>query len=264
MTSTADQPIAALRSGHDALATLVHSLTPEQIAGPSGASEWSVAQVLSHLGSGAEIGLAALNASVNGADKPADGFNRSVWDRWDAMEPQDQAHHFMISNEKLVRAYESLDEETRSNGTVDLGFLPAPVDVGTAASFRLNEFTLHTWDVAVAFDPDATLAADAVEPLFNVVPYLIGWLGKPGDVLGGQSIAVTTQTSEPARNFGLEITDKVTIVDSPDDSDAELILPGESWLRLVSGRLKAPNTPAAVTANGDITLDQLRAIFPGY
>ncbi len=264
MTSTADQPIAALRSGHDALVALVQSISPDQIAGPSGASEWSVAQVLSHLGSGAEINLASLGVAVNGADKPGDGFNRSVWDRWDAMDPQDQAAAFVTSNEKLVRAYEDLDEATRNSATIDLGFLPAPIDVATAASFRLNEFALHSWDVNVAFDPAATVAAEAVEPLFNVLPYLIGWLGKPTEVLGGQSIAVPAQTTNPARDFGLELTDKVTLIDSPDDSDAELILPGESWLRLATGRLKPANTPDAVTVNGDITLEQLRQIFQGY
>ncbi|SDO28595.1 TIGR03083 family protein [Nakamurella panacisegetis] len=264
MTNTADQPIAALRSGHDSLVALVHTLSPEQIAGRSGAAEWSVAQVLSHLGSGAEIGLAALNASLHGAEKPAEGFNRSVWDRWDAMTPPDQAHHFMMSNEKLVRAYEKLDDATRTNGTVDLGFLPAPVDVATAASFRLTEFALHSWDVAVTFDPDATLAPEAVEPLLTTVPLLIGWIGKPADVLGGHGVAVTVRTSDPTRDFGLEITDKVGLVDSPDDADAELVLPAESWLRLATGRLQPTHTPAGVTVNGDITLEKLRQIFPGY
>ena len=117
MTSNADQPISALRTGHDELTALVHSLSPEAIAGPSGASEWTIAQVLSHLGSGAEIGRASLEASLGEAEKPADGFNQSVWDRWNAMEPQEQAHQFMISNEKLVRRYEAIDEATRNTAT---------------------------------------------------------------------------------------------------------------------------------------------------
>jgi hypothetical protein len=53
MPSPADVPISALRSGSDDLALHVRTLTPDQLTGPSGASEWTVAQVLSHLGSGA-------------------------------------------------------------------------------------------------------------------------------------------------------------------------------------------------------------------
>ncbi len=264
MPSTADQPIAALRTGHDNLVALVHALPGEALEGPSGASEWTIAQVLSHLGSGAEIGLASLKSGLGQAEKPAEGFNRSIWDRWDAMSAQDQAHSFMIANEKLVRAYENLDDEVRNNGEIDLGFLPAPVDVATAASFRLNEFALHSWDVAVAGDPSATVAADAAEPTMNVIPFLIGWIGKPGQVLDGRQLTVAVHTTAPARDFGLAITDKVAITEVPADPDADLSLPAESWLRLATGRLGVDHTPPDVSVTGPLTLDQLRQIFPGF
>ena len=64
MTATADATISALRSTHDELAAVVRDLDDEQLLAPSGASEWPVAQVLSHLGSGAEIGLATLRAAT--------------------------------------------------------------------------------------------------------------------------------------------------------------------------------------------------------
>ena len=87
MTPTADATISALRSTHDELAAVVRGLTDEQLLAPSGASEWPVAQVLSHLGSGAEIGLATLRAATGEGEAPGDGFNQSVWDRWNAMSP---------------------------------------------------------------------------------------------------------------------------------------------------------------------------------
>jgi uncharacterized protein (TIGR03083 family) len=263
MTSTADQPISALRTGHTTLTALVQDLPPGGLTGPSGASEWIIAQVLSHLGSGAEIGLAGLQASIAGEPAPGGDFNNGVWDRWNAMSPQDQADGFVTSNEALVSAYEALDEQTRQQLKVKL-FLPEPVDVATAASFRLSEFTLHTWDVAVASDPQATLAQDAVEHLLDIAPYLFGWLGKPKDILGGASVQLAVQTSAPTRNFGVEIADKVALSDAPADPDATLEIPAESWLRLVAGRLAAEHTPAGISATGAVTLDQLRQIFPGY
>ena len=263
MTSTADQPINALRTGHTNLVALVKELPPGGLTGPSGASEWTIAQVLSHLGSGAEIGLAGLQASIAGADAPGGDFNHGVWDRWNAMSPEDQAAGFVTSNEALVSAYEALDDQTRDELKVKL-FLPQPVDVATAASFRLSEFTLHTWDVAIAGDPQAALASDAVEHLLDIAPYMFGWLGKPKDVLAGESAQVAVHTSAPIRDFGVAITDKVALTDAPAAPDATVEIPAESWLRLVAGRLAPEHTPAGVSATGAVTLDQLRKIFPGF
>lgn len=77
MTSLADRTIAALRAEHDATATLARDLTDEQLTGPSGADAWTVANVLSHLGSGAVITLVGLRSAL-GAPAPEDGFNQSV------------------------------------------------------------------------------------------------------------------------------------------------------------------------------------------
>jgi hypothetical protein len=156
-----------------------------------------------------------------------------------------------------------LDEQTRRTQQIKM-FLPDPVDVATAAAFRLNEFTLHSWDVRVAADPAAALAVEAVPSLFDVAPFMFGWLGKPKDVLAGKHVLVAVRTTDPARDFGLAITDKVALVDTPAEPDAALLLPAESWLRLVSGRLNAANTPSEVATSGAVSLEQLRQIFPGY
>ena len=55
MPTLADRTIQALRAEHDALSPLVAGLTDDQLRAASGAGDWPVAQVLSHLGSGAEI-----------------------------------------------------------------------------------------------------------------------------------------------------------------------------------------------------------------
>ena len=264
MTTTADRTIAALRGGHDAIAGVLSELSPAQLNGPSGASEWSIAQVLSHLGSGAEIGLAVLETALNGEPRPDGQFNQSVWDRWNAMDAVEQAESFVKADEALVSRYEGLDAGQRSDVRIDMGFLPAPVDVATVAGFRLNEFTLHTWDVAVALDPAAVLAPDAVELLLDIAPYMFGWLGRPGEILDGRTVAVAVEITDPARAFGLVIADGATLGDTPDNADASLNLPAESWLRLVSGRLAEPNTPSGVVATGAVSLPQLRQIFPGY
>lgn len=262
--SDADAVIAVLRKGHDELAGFVAGLTDDDLVRPSGASEWDVSQVLSHLGSGAEIGLAVLEAAVTGAPRPGQEFNLGVWDRWNAMAPRARADGFVRANEILVERYESLDAETRETLHVDLGFLPAPVDVATAARMRLNEFALHSWDVRAGFDEGVTLPGDAAAVLLHGQPDLTGWIGKP-EPLDGRESVVRVTTTGPDSVFALRLETPIKVdFDVPADPDGTLDLPAESWLRLVSGRLSPKHTPAGVTATGAADLDLLRRVFPGY
>ncbi len=264
MTQQADQIIEILRAGHDELDAFVTKLRPEDLTKPSGASEWTVAAVLSHLGSGAEIFLATLEAAVSGTGAPANDFNQTVWDRWNAMSPNQQAAGFLVANEKLVQAYEGLDETQRQHLRVKFGFMPEPLDVASVLGMRLNEFSLHSWDVRVAFDSDATLAADAVGPLLDSINGTLGWAGKADKLAGGARIAV--RTTEPDRAFGIVIAESAQVSDElPSDADAELTAPAEYVVRFVTGRNAAAYTPASVQFSSDkVTLDDLRTVFPGY
>ena len=79
--------IHALRISHDALLGQVLSLTPTQLEEGSYCRDWDVAQVLSHLGSGAEIGLLGLERTlVNGTLLDREDF-AVIWDRWDNLGP---------------------------------------------------------------------------------------------------------------------------------------------------------------------------------
>jgi len=265
MTDRADRTIDALRSGHDYLTAVVHGLATADLTRKSGASQWDVSQVISHLGSGAEIGLATLKGALDGTG-PTDGdFNKAVWARWDAMSPVERAEAFVTANEALVRGYEGLDTQTREDLRIDLGFLPAPVDVATMAGLRLGEFTHHTWDVEVAFDHRASLAPAATDLLLDQAGLLLGFLGK-ADALDADLVRVAVWTSAPERSFGLVVHDTVTLTDEePDFPDAVLTAPAEWWLRLITGRHAPAYTPDAVTLTGDmLTLDDLRRVFPGY
>jgi hypothetical protein len=219
MATLADQTIAALRSGHEALAALVRDLTEDDLVRPSAASEWQVSQVLSHLGSEA--------------------------------------------NQRLVEAYESLDATAREELRIDLGFLPEPIDVATAARFRLNEFALHRWDVEVSFDPGATVAPEAVTLLLDQVGAMLAWTGKP-DALAGRQATLALRLREPDQSYGLRLGDRIELTEVPEQPDGEFTAPAEAWLRLAVGRLGPRYTPEAVRVTGPVSLDDLRRVFPGF
>jgi uncharacterized protein (TIGR03083 family) len=249
--------IAAMRRSHDELAAQVGAMEPSALEGPSGCSEWTVAAVLSHLGSGAEIGLATLTSGK--ADMEGAG---AIWDRWNAMSPAEHAAESVAADERLVEGYEALDDEALADRKLDLGFLPAPVDVGFAAAMRLSEVGLHRWDIDVASDPAATVQAYLVPAMLEVLTGFASFFAKPA----GKTGTVGIEMSDPDRSFVLELgLAGVTLTEGVADEGATTVkLPAEAFLRLIGGRLAGEHTPASVTVEGDITLDDLRRTFPGY
>ncbi|WP_432198254.1 maleylpyruvate isomerase family mycothiol-dependent enzyme [Streptomyces sp. bgisy027] len=263
--SDVDAVIKALRTGHDGLAALVDGLGEDDLARPSGVSDWDVSQVLGHLGSGAEIASAVIHTALDGGASLVNGSNFAVWDRWNAMSRRTRARSFLRANESLVGLYESLDARTRARLRVDLGFLTEPFDVvaGTAR-LRLSEFALHSWDVRVAFDEHATLAPDAAAVLLHAKSDLLPWVSEAAGLKGLRAV-IEVITTEPSSRFALRLQSPVSAdFDVPEHPDGTLTLPAEAWVRLVAGRLSPRNSPAGVVSAGAADLDMLRAVFPGY
>lgn len=260
MTSLANRTIADLRNLHDELAALVPTLTEAQLTGPSGASEWTVAQVLSHLGSGAEISLATYQAALTGAPGPGSEFNQGVWDRWNAMDPRDQATGFLDHDAKVVETVEALTPEERESLRIKVGFLPSPLEVSTFAGMRLNEVALHSWDVRVAVDPAAALSQESAEVLVEQ------FSGEMGILLGflGKAEAVAEPAVVDVHGHGLVIDNGVSLSSAADEATATFAGPLEAFARLIGGRLTPAHTPAEVSVSGNVSLDDLRRVFPGF
>jgi uncharacterized protein (TIGR03083 family) len=266
MSTLADRTISALRGNHDQLTARVSGLDEEDLARQSGSSQWDVAHVLSHLGSGAEIALSGLQAGIAGHEAPGQDFNQLVWDRWNAMSAQEKAQGFLGANERLVTAYESLDATARQEVQVKLAFLPFPADVALLSGMRLNEAALHGWDVRVAFDPHATLTVEetaaTLEQLSGPLAFMLGFLAKP--VLDGVQTTLRVETTDPHLVLGLVLGESVSLGDAPTDVGGVLTIPAEALLRLLAGRLDEAHTPDTVTITSSVvTLEQLRRVFPG-
>ena len=138
----------------------VEPLDPGQLEQRSYASEWSIAQVLSHLGSQAEIFGLFLDAGLSGQDPPGPDAFRPIWDTWNAKSPQAQAADALRADQATLERFESLDADEQARLHLNL----FGMELGTAglARMRLSEHAIHTWDVLVALDPAATVAPDAV------------------------------------------------------------------------------------------------------
>src|SRR5580658_9870379 len=156
--------IAALRNSHERLASLVEPLSSEQLPGQSYCRDWSVAQVLSHLGSGAEIALMSLPGALGQAEPVDRAAFQPVWDVWNAKSPDEQAADCLTWDEKYVRALEQLSDNELAG--ISMPFFGGMVlDATGMVGLRLGEHALHTWDVAVTRDPAAPVSPDAVDLL---------------------------------------------------------------------------------------------------
>jgi uncharacterized protein (TIGR03083 family) len=260
--------IDALRRSHDRLAGFVAGLDDDALGAPSMCTEWTVAQVLSHIGSGGEIGLATLEASITGGPPPGDDFNPGVWARWNDKTPRGVADDVAVADDAMVERLESLDDAQLAALEVKLPFMPQPIDVATAVGFRLHEHALHSWDVFAAFEPEATVAPEATALLVDWVPRVVEMMGRflPRETRPPGTATIAVTTTSPDRRLVLEVGDAMALRTAGGDetTDGTLVIPAEALIRLVAGRLR-PDRPAGdAEITGPISLDDLRRSFPGY
>jgi uncharacterized protein (TIGR03083 family) len=255
-TVTDAQPwVSALRASHERLSGLVAGLDSEGLRAQSYDTEWTIADVLSHLGSGAEIHLLNINAGATGGAPPAREEFQEIWDSWNAKTPDDQAADSVVANETLVSRVESLSPAERDSFSVMM--FGRPMDLAGVLGMRLGEHSLHTWDVAVALDPAERIAPDAVGLLIGTLAPMSGYFAKKAE--DAKVIAVTT--TNPERAFTLD-TGGVTVTPGAagDTATATLEMPAEVFLRLLTGRV---DDASELTASG-VTLAELKAVFPGF
>jgi uncharacterized protein (TIGR03083 family) len=254
---TADRTwISALRRSHDRLVAVVDAGAPT-LTGPSYCRDWTVAQVLSHLGSGAEIFSMFLEAGLAGTEPPARESFPPIWDSWNGRPPQRQARDSLDANAALVERFESLDERTLTE--LRLSLFGMELDAAGLGRMRISEHAIHTWDVAVMADSAATIAPDAVGLLVDNLSQMAQRTGRASDRLRVEMV-----TAEPARRFVLAIGDTVDLTEvAAAEAGAAVHLPAEALVRLVYGRLDPAHTPNDITVSG-LDFDLLRQVFPGF
>ena len=257
MTNATDPTpwVSAVRASHDRLSAIVAGLDADGLRKQSYAKEWTIADVLSHLGSGAEIFSLIMEAGVTGAEPPTVEAFQPIWDTWNARTPEEQAAQCFVANEALVSRAESLSEAERESFTVVM-FGRMPMDLAGVLGMRLSEHAVHAWDVEVALDPAARIAPDAVGLIAVRMPMMAGFMGKKQDT----PKVVEVTTTDPAMTFTLD-TGGVTLPPGSTGASASLVLPAESFVRLVYGRLEGD---ADVTSVTGVTLPELQAVFPGF
>lgn len=250
--------LAAVDDSSRRLRDLAADMGDAELGAPSYAAGWSVAQVLSHLGSAAEIGTVLLRRAVDGdtsAPTPAD--TEPVWERWNALAPNEQRARWIdadATHREALRVAAVLP--------VLVPYFAGLLGVRDYAGYRLSEQSVHGWDVAVSVDPQATIVPTEVGLLWQRLD-LVATRFRAPDVLArlapGQ---IELRTTSPDGVHCLTLGSELHVLAcEPAESSAVVRGSAEAMLRLVYGRLRDVDD---VTAEGAVTLDDLQALFPGY
>jgi len=250
-------PLEALTTSVRRLHGIAAPLSPAQLDQPAYPSEWSVAQTLSHIGSGAVIMRSRIDDLLAGVETD-DGFAPSVWDEWNAKTPEAMRTDALAADAALLERLASLTDEERAGFRFQLG--PMDLDFDGLVRLRLGEHAVHTWDVEVTFDPSAPVAPPSVDIVVDNLTMLVGFTGKPID----SARDVRVRTTAPDRDVTLAFTTEGVSLESGTSGDVDLELPAEAFIRLIYGRLDADHTPSSVATAERALIDQLRGAFPGF
>jgi uncharacterized protein (TIGR03083 family) len=257
MSSESSRALIVLRRSHDRLAAKVAQLDSSSLRRRSYSSEWSIAQVLSHLGSQAEIFGLLFEAGLTGGDPPGQESFPPIWDAWNARSPEDQAANSIAANDAFLRRIEALDASQLDS--FRLSAFGMDIDAPMFLRMRISEHAVHAWDIFVVLDQSATVAPDAVELLVDALPDLVARVGKPMP----RAITLRVSTVGPERTFAL-VTDGVRLEPwSERGVDGALQLSAEELVRLVYGRLDSSHAHSVRLDAPGMSLDDLRAMFPG-
>jgi uncharacterized protein (TIGR03083 family) len=247
--------LRALRASVDRLSALVRPLGDE-LTRRAYPSAWTIADVMSHVGSSGVILEGRLDDALAGRETP-DDFAEQVWAEWDAKGPAAKTADGLVVDDAFTTRLESVGMEERSRVSVSLGPLTLPFD--QFVRLRLNEHLLHEWDVAVALDPGTTLAPDGVDVVIDNLELIGSYTSVPV----APDRRFTIVTAAPERSFTVTVeTNAVEFSSGAAGAEPTLRMPAEAFIRLVYGRLDPGHTPSSVEGDTD-ALDQLRQVFPG-
>ena len=244
----------ALQESVDRLRTVTGALDAEQLRSSAYPTEWTIADVLSHIGSGAVIMRRRLEDTLAGVDTPADAAP-AVWDEWNAKSPEQQATDAVVADRSMLDRMLAVTDDERSGFRFAMG--PMTFDFDGFVGLRLNEHALHLWDIEVALDPGALVAPAAVAAVVDNLQMFARFTGTPVDVPD----QVVVATSGTPRSFLVVLgPDEVSLTAADGDTAPDLELPAEAFVRLVYGRLDPDHTPPVGAPD---VLARLRQAFPG-
>jgi uncharacterized protein (TIGR03083 family) len=256
MFSAFQELVTGLRESHERLSGRVSSLQAMDVTQPAYPSDWTIADTLSHLGSGAEITSLILRHAGGDGMEPAQADFVEIWDRWNGKKPSDQAADCIAVNGVLVKEVEALDPESRPSFKA----YGSQMALTEFLAMRLDEHVIHTWDVETALGKSAKIDAARL-------PHLLGRLDKAAARSGiaqPEAWAMRIAVTEPRARFHVRFGDRTTLTVDEESGSPDLTVPAEAFVRLVFGRMDSSEISGRWSGETEAALSRLHTMFRGY
>lgn len=270
MTSTAldavtSQPdrrwLGALVTSSHRLRDLVTSMSQDQLRQPSFTQQWTVAQVLSHLGSAAEICTTLIERGLTGdTTGPQRDQVSPIWDRWNGLSPTDQRDQWLTADTHHLQLLQSLS--AREAAALRVPYFSGLLTLTDYVGYRLSEQTLHGWDIACAITPAPVIPNPDLGLLWERID-LIATRFRDGATLERlRPQELTIQLTDTGRAYTLRLDAELHLVPArTTTANGTVAGTADTVLRLIYGRLRPGD---ALQISGEVSLDDLTDLFPGF
>ena len=259
MTDLVDRAIAALRSNHDTLVTLVPSLSDDQLDRPErrlGVDDRAGAlapgqrrrdQCEADRGRGRHPGRGRGQPGDLGAvgrrraGRPGGRLRRARH----RVPRHRRGALGRAARERHASTWASCPSRCRWSWRSGCGSTRSRRTPGTSGS---------AWTPTPA--STRTRPRSLLELYAGPLGFLLGFAAKPDQLAEEARLAIP--------GGGIVVADQVTVTSELTDPTATFAGSPEAVARLLTGRLTPEHTPADVQVTGNVTLDDLRKVFPGY
>lgn len=233
--TAADRWIGALHESSERLGRAVADLPADRLAEPSYAEGWTIGQVLSHLGSGAEISTALVERGLKGTSGARSARSSCRCGSGGTRCPRRTARR--VAGRRRTPSGAPGRGRPGQRTSVRVPYFAGLLDLASYAGYRLSEQAVHAWDVMVALDERAVLTAPDVALLWERID-LVATRFRDADALTRLAPQrVRVELTDPGQTLLLDIDTELHLYPTPPtDPTALLTGPAESALRLVYGR----------------------------
>jgi len=253
---------AILKREAESFKSFLSGLPTEALDRPSACDRWTVADVLSHVGSQAFAltitrGLAGEVSPPPGrpavSEHNEDAFAESIAQRARANREQQGDGLLDWFRTNLDESVKTFDRVGPDQWNILCYWPPGPEPISTLLDMRIAELCMHAWDVRSKLEADYHLSEDSLGALMDTMPRAVRRAFRPEPELETPVRYRFSITSPTGNDFDIVVTEGGTRWEPATGSAADVTFrcDGETCVLVMYGRL----TPDQAMIDGRLTYE---------
>ena len=240
--------------------TFLADLSSEDWARPSACDAWQVGDVLGHLIGGAERQMESLRRGLDGDSGPPEGFVPLDAEGISANNARQYVALRRSLGDQLLtvfdQRYSELGQALNALGAADWDkgcwhMRRGNMIARDYVDLRIQEMTIHDWDIRSAFDPECRLDAESTGALLDIAPMWLGMTFRPGPAIPAPVVFRFELNGHPDRSHDVSVTGSHFQVSTGSTSAADALLrcDADAYLLYMYGRIDSSSPRLKVDAD---------------